>query len=135
MTVQPIIEAEDVLVSAIRDALSGLVGEMPDGRPKLFYLVADEGAAQPLAIFQLQSDIQRLDRIGGAGATTLVTLRANAASAKAARAYLNSIAPGMDTLTYPGYEIQARYHRTPPPLFTGTAYQAAHIWRVNMERV
>jgi hypothetical protein len=133
MSAEPILTAETVLTTAIRNALAPGVGTH-QGRPKVYYQLNTDGAAKPLIIFQFQDDITRLDWIGKVGATVPVTIKALAESAQAARELLETAAPGMNSLSYAGYILTARYLRSPaiPPL-NGT-YQSAHIFKITIER-
>jgi hypothetical protein len=133
MSATPILDAETVLATAVRDTLAPLVGTY-NGRPKVYYQLAEQGAPLPFVVFQFQSDIARINRIGDIGATTLVTVKALAESAADARSLLATAAPGMGNLEYAGYTLSAVYLRSPilPP--HGGVYQSAHIWRVAIER-
>lgn len=129
----PILTAETILVDALKAALTPYVGTY-NTRPKAYYQMAEQGAPLPYTIFQLQSNIARLDWISDTGAETLVTLKALAANGSAARDLLNTVAPAMDALSSPGFTIAARYEASPPiPPSNGT-YQAAHLYRVRIER-
>lgn len=133
MSTAPILDAETILTTALRNALSSAVGTW-QGMPKVYYQLNTDGAPKPLIVFQLQTDITPDWRIGSAGASAQVTIKALAESGKAARELLATAAPGMDALTYPGYTLKARYLRSPSiPPRDGT-YQSAHIWRVSIER-
>lgn len=134
MTTAPILTAEHLLIDAFKAALAPYVG-LWNGRPKAYYQVAEQGAPQPFVIFQAQADIGRLDFINQTGADVLITVKALAASGTAARALLNDITPGMDALASTGYTITARYVRSPSiPPANGT-FQAAHTFRVRIERI
>ena len=133
MSTTPILDAELILTTAIRNALSSAAGTW-QGRPKVYYQRNTDGAPKPLIVFQLQTDITPDWRVGSAGASAQVTVKALAESAKAARELLAVAAPLMNVLSYPGYSLKARYLRSPSiPSQDGT-YQAAHIWRVSIER-
>src|SRR5689334_16141963 len=112
----PILDAEIIIATAVRDALASLVGTY-NGRPKAYYQLAEQGAPKPYVVYQLQADIAPRWRVGSAGATALVTVKALAESAAAARELLATAAPGMDSLSYDGYTLTARYVRSPsiPP--------------------
>lgn len=133
MTATPILTAESLLIDALKAALTPFVGTY-NGRPKAYYQMAEQGAPLPFVIFQLQSDIARLDWIDETGAEVVVTLKALAANGSTARTLLNDAAPAMDVLSMVGYTIAARYERSPgiPPA-NGT-YQAAHVYRVRIAR-
>jgi hypothetical protein len=130
---EPILTAEAIIANAIVTALTAHVGTF-NGRPKAYYQLAEQGAPLPFVVFQFQSDIGRVDRIGGVGATALITLKALSDSASAARALLATAAPSLATLTATGYTLKARYVRSPiiPPI--GGVYQSAHIYRLTIER-
>jgi hypothetical protein len=129
----PILTAESLLIDALKAALTPYVGTH-NSRPKAYYQMAEQGAPLPFVIFQLQSDIARLDWIDETGAETLVTLKALAGRADDARELLHTIAPAMDGLSAAGYTITARYERSPGiPPSNGT-YQSAHVYRVRIAR-
>jgi hypothetical protein len=133
MSTEPILSAELIIATAIRDALAPFAGTYND-RPKVYWQIAEQGAPRPYLVAQGQSDIGRVDYIGDVGATALITLKALADSAKAARDLLAAASAGMRNLTYAGYTIQARYIRSPliPPI--NNVYQSAHIYRITIER-
>jgi hypothetical protein len=133
MSAEPILTAELIIATAIRDALAPYAGTYND-RPKVYWQLAEQGAPKPYLIAQGQSDISRVDYIGDVSATALVTLKALADNAKAARDLLFQAAPGMNNLTYAGYSVRARYVRSPiiPPL--NNVYQSAHLYRITIER-
>lgn len=133
MTSTPILTAETILTTAIRNALAPFVGTH-QGRPKVYYQVNTDGAPRPLLIFQFQSDISRLDWIGNVGATALITVKAQADDPDTAAELLALAAPGMSNLREPGATLTAVYVRSPiiPPI--GGVYQSAHIWRVSINR-
>lgn len=133
MTVAPVLDAETILAVAIRDALAPYV-ETHNGRPRCYYQLAEQGAPLPYLVYQLQADITPVWRLGLAGASALVTVRALAASAQAARALLRGATPGLADLIYPDYDITARYVRSPSIPPQNGVYQSAHIWRVSIER-
>jgi hypothetical protein len=133
MSTAPILTAETIIATAVRNALASAVGTY-NSRPKVYYQLAEQGAPKPLLVYQFQSDIGRVDRIGDVGASALVTVKALAESAVAARELLELAAPLLDGLSYEGYTVTARYLRSPiiPPL-SGT-YQSAHTFRITIER-
>jgi hypothetical protein len=133
MTTVPILTAEQLLIDALKAALTPYVGTY-DGRPKAYYLQAEQDAPLPFLIFQFQSDIGRLDWIDNTGAEVLVTLKALAANGSTARTLLNDAAPALENLSAPGFTITARYERTPGTLLTNGIYQALHVYRVRVER-
>jgi hypothetical protein len=129
----PILTAETILTTAIRNALAPYAGTH-QGRPKVYYQLNTDGAPRPLLIFQFQSDISRLDWVGDIGATALITVKAQADDLDTASALLALAAPGMANLAYGGYTIRTRYVRSPiiPPI--SGVYQSAHIFRITLER-
>lgn len=132
-TATPILSAELILATAIRDALAPFVG-LYLTRPKAYYQQAEQGAPLPYIVFQCQSDIGRLDHIGDTGATVLVTLKALAGDAKAARELLLAASAGMASLSYTGYVLTARYARSPAIPPSGGVFQSAHTYRITIER-
>lgn len=133
MSTAPILDAETILTTAIRNALAPYAGSH-QGRPKVYYQLAEQGAPRPLLVFQFQSNISRLDYVGDVGATALVTVKAQADDPDSAAQLLSLAAPGMGALHYGGYTITATYLRSPvlPPI--GGIFQSAHLWRVTLER-
>lgn len=129
----PILTAEDILVAAFKAAMAPYV-ETYNGRPKAYYQRAEQGAPQPFIIFQAQADISRMDWIDATGAEVLMTVKALAPRGSTARTLLQDVTPAMDALSSPGYTITARYERSPSIPPTDTTYQAAHIYRVRIER-
>lgn len=130
---EPILTAETILTTAVRNALAPYAGTH-QGRPKVYYQVNTDGAPRPLLIFQFQTDIGRIDHVGRIGATALVTVKAQADDPDTAVALLATAAPGMGALAYGGYTITAVYVRSPiiPPI--DGVYQSAHIYRITLER-
>jgi hypothetical protein len=133
MTDAPILEAEAVLAEAIAGALAPYVGTY-NGRPKAYYQLAEQGAPLPYVVFQFQSAIGRMDWIAQTGATVLVTIKALAANAKAARDLLATVAPGMDAITIDGYVITSRYNQSPTVPPQNSVWQALHVYRLRIER-
>lgn len=134
MTTAPILTAEQIIIDAFKAALAPYVG-LWNGRPKAYYQQAEQGAPQPFVIFQAQADIARLDWIDQTGAECLITVKALARNGSTARALITDIAPALDALSFPGFTITARYVRSPSiPPNDGT-YQAAHTFRVRIERI
>jgi hypothetical protein len=133
MTVQPILDAELIIATAVRNALAPFVGTY-NGRPKIYDGLAEQGAPKPLLVFQFQADITPSWYVNGVGASALVTVRSLAEDVDTSQQLLASAAPAMSTLTYAGYSLAARYVRSPriPPL--GSTYTSAHIWRITIER-
>src|SRR5690349_853449 len=127
----PILDAETILTTAIRNALAPSVDSY-QSRPKVYYALAEQGAPRPLLVFQFQSDISRLDYVGNTGATTLVTIKAQADDPDTAAELLAASSPGMSTLAYAGYTLTAVYVRSPiiPPI--ADVYQSAHIFRITL---
>jgi hypothetical protein len=132
MTDAPILEAEAVLATAIASALAPYVGTY-NGRPKAYYQLAEQGAPLPYIVFQFQSAIGRMDWIAQAGATVLVTVKALAANAKAARDLLAAAAPGMDAIAIDGYAVTARYNQSPTVPPQNSVWQALHLYRLRLE--
>jgi hypothetical protein len=133
MTAQPILDAELIIATAVRNALAPFVGTYLD-RPKVYDSLAEQGAPKPLLVFQFQADIIPDWRVGSAGASALVTVRSLAEDVDTAREQLASASEGMKHLSYPGYSVSARYVRSPKiPLLNGT-YTSAHTWRISIER-
>ncbi|HEU5097909.1 MAG TPA: hypothetical protein VFU22_02620, partial [Roseiflexaceae bacterium] len=66
MSTAPILTAETILTTTIRNALAPYAGTH-QGRPKVYYQVNTDGAPRPLLVFQFQSDIERLNRVGDVG--------------------------------------------------------------------
>jgi len=130
---EPILLAETIITTALRNALAPLV-DTYNGRAKAYWLLAEKGAPLPYTIFQAQSDITRLDRIGDIGATVLITLKTLAADEAQARELLARVAPAMANLAYPGYILTARYVRSPLIPASGGASASAHIYRLSIER-
>lgn len=133
MSTEPILTAETILATAIRNALAPIAGTY-NTRPKVYWLLGEQGAPKPFLIAQAQTPIERLDRIGDVGATALIAVKALAESGAAARDLLAAAAPRMNNLSYEGYRLKARYIRSPiiPPL--EGVYQSAHIYRITIER-
>jgi hypothetical protein len=134
MTTAPVLNAEQIIIDAFKAALAPYVG-LWNGRPKAYYQQAEQNAPLPFVIFQAQADIGRLDWIDQTGAEVLMTVKALAANGTTARALLNDITPGMAALASAGYTITARYERSPAIPPTATTHQAAHIYRVRIERI
>lgn len=133
MSDQPILTAETILATAIRNALAPVAGTY-NNRPKVYWQLGEQGAPKPFIVAQPQTPIDRLDFIGSVGATVLITIKTLAESGAAARDLLALAGPLMNNLSYDGYRLKARYLRSPviPPL-EGT-YQSAHMYRITIER-
>lgn len=129
----PILTAETILTTAIRNAIAPFVG-LHQGRPKVYYQLAEQGATRPLIVFQFQSDIDRLAYVGNIGATALVTIKAQADDPDSAADLLADASPGMADLAFDGYSLTAVYVRSPiiPPI--ADVYQSAHIFRITITR-
>src|SRR6185295_778490 len=107
MTAQPILDAELIIATAVRNALAPFVGTFTS-RPKVYDSLAPQGAPKPFLVFQFQADITPDWRVGSAGASALVTVRALAEDVDTARQLLATAAHGMAHLTYDGYTLTAR---------------------------
>lgn len=123
----PIYSAITILRTAIVSALDLLTA-----RPVAWVepLAADQ---LPYALAQSQdAGGASLTYIGAIDWTGLVVVRALATSLPAAEQLLDTLAPGMQTLSHTGVAITTRYDRplTIPP--ADGVYQAAHIWRVTI---
>ena len=129
----PILTAETILTTAIRGALAPFVSTY-QGRPKVYYRLAEQGAPRPVLVFQFQSDITRLDYVGNVGASVLTLVKAQADDADSAAELLALSAPGMQTLAYGGYTLTARYVRSPIIPLISDVFQSAHLWRIILER-
>ena len=138
----PILEAEDVLTTAIRDALAPFVDALLErfkGRPRVYYREAEQGCPLPFVIFQFQSDINRRDWIGESGGTALLTLKVFVSTTMfspvgTAPEFLSAVAPAMNAITMSGYTIKARYLRTPNLPQTSGTIQAGLTYRLSIER-
>jgi hypothetical protein len=133
MTVQPILDAELIIATALRNALAPFVGTFND-RPKVYESLAEQGAPKPLLVFQFQADITPDWRVGSAGASALITVKSLAEDSDSARQLLKSASAGMSTLYYPGYSVTARYVRSPKIPQFGNVFTSAHTWRISIER-
>jgi hypothetical protein len=133
MSAEPILDAELIIATALRNALAPFVGIFND-RPKVYESLAEQGAPKPLLVFQFQADITPDWRVGSAGASAPITLRSLAEDVDTARQLLGRASAGMSTLYYPGYSVTARYVRSPKiPMLNGI-YTSAHTWRISIER-
>lgn len=137
MSVTPIYSSIRLVRFAIVPALAALSG----GRG-VYWLQAPEGATLPVVIVQSQDaggvSTPRLNSLGWSGLITVKALaqaNGNGNAQAAAEALMEAIAPGMDNLTAPsGYDLSVEYVRPvviPPQ---EGIWQAAHIWRVSLER-
>jgi hypothetical protein len=133
MTVQPILDAELIIATAVRNALAPFVGTF-NGRPKVYDSLAEQGAPKPFLVFQFQADITPAWRVGSAGASALITVRSLAEDVDTARQLLGRASPGMHTLSYPGYSVSARYVRSPKIPQLNGVFTSAHTWRISIER-
>lgn len=134
----PILDAEQLLATSIRTALAPLVdGQVArfNGRPRVYWQLAEQQCPLPYVVAQPQGDIVLAGRVGAADATALVTVRALASDGATARGLLAAVAPGMAQLAAAGYDLTARYVRSPsiPPTPAGVC-QAAHMYRVTIAR-
>lgn len=104
----PPVNAEDVVARAIYSSLAPLMtGYQFAGSARCYYQVAPEQAPMPFLVYQLQSDINAVQRVGAWDGNGLILLRAVAETPSAARTLLGVVASGMDSLTVSGYHIQA----------------------------
>jgi hypothetical protein len=133
MSAEPILDAELIIATAVRNALAPFVGTFND-RPKVYESLAEQGAPKPFLVFQFQADITPDWRVGSAGASAPITLRSLAEDVDTARQLLKSASVGMSTLYYPGYSVTARYVRSPKIPALNGVYTSAHIWRISIER-
>lgn len=137
MTVIPIYPAIRLIRFAIVPALAALAG----GRG-VYWLQASEGAAFPFIVVQSQDAGGRGEpRLSSLGWSGLITVKAlaqangNGNAQAAAETLMEAVAPGMDALIAPaGYDLSVNYQRPVviPP--SDGVWQAAHIWRVSLER-
>jgi hypothetical protein len=134
MTVQPILDAELIIATAVRNALAPFVGTFND-RPKVYEGEGEQGAPKPLIVFQFQAPIEPTWYVNGAGASALITVKSLAEDIDSARQLLKSASVGMSTLSYPGYSVTARYVRSPKIPQLNGIYTSAHIWRISIERI
>ncbi len=104
----PPINAEGAIASAIYSALSTTMsGYQFAGSARCYYQVAPEQAPMPFIVYQLQSDIEPVQRIGGWEGNAAVVLRAIAGTPSEARSMLSLVAPGMENLTISGHHVKA----------------------------
>jgi hypothetical protein len=134
MTAQPILDAELIIATALRNALAPFVGTYLD-RPKVYEGLAEQGAPKPLLVFQFQAPIEPAWYVNGAGASALITVKAQAEDIDSARQLLGRASAGMRTLYYPGYSVTARYVRSPKIPALNGVYTNAHTWRISIERI
>lgn len=137
MAIAPIYSAIRLVRFAIVPALAAL-----SGGKGVYWLQAPEGTAFPFVVVQSQ-DAGGVSNpnLGSLGWTGLITVKALAdangsGNAQAlAESLMEAVAPGMDNLTAPAlYDLSVAYVRPvviPPD---SGVWQAAHIWRVNLER-
>jgi len=136
MSSKPPVTAETAIASAIYSAISPLMSAYQfAGNARCYYQVAPEQAPMPFIVYQLQTDIDPVQRIGDWEGTTTVLLRSVAATPAEARNLLTLVASGMDTLTYSGHHVDATWEGAlsiPPSI--GYA-QSALRYRVNVRKV
>lgn len=130
MTVTPIYSAIRLVRFSIVAALSARTTR------SVWWLQAPQTAVRPLLTAQSQDAGGRAERqIGALDWSGLIVVKAIADTLGAAEALMASVAPGMDALTtQAGYSITAIYDRPvviPPD---GGVWQAAHQWRVSINR-
>lgn len=130
---EPILTAEIIITTAIRNAIAPLV-DTYNGRPKVYWQLAEKGTPLPYTVFQGQTDITRLDWIGKIGAKVKITLKTLAVDSDRSAELLATVAPAMNTLSYPGYTLTAIYERSPMIPYAGGAYTSAHIYNLTIER-
>jgi hypothetical protein len=107
MSVPPV-NAEGAIASAIYSAIAPLMTAYQfAGNARCFYQVAPEQVPMPFVVFQLQSDIEPVQRVGGWEGNATVVLRAIAATPAEARSMLGLVASGMDNLTISGHHVKA----------------------------
>lgn len=114
----PPIQAEDAIARAIYGALAPLMTAYQfAGSARCYYQLAPEQSPMPFLVYQLQTDIDAVQRVGGWDGEALVLLRAVAETPAAARTLLGIVAPGMDSLSTTGYHVQAEWNGAPaiPP--------------------
>lgn len=131
MTPPPIYEAIPALRGAIYRALIAKTT-----RPVAWQQAA-QTAARPLVIMTSQDGGGQSEKsLGSLAWSGLVTLRALADSQLAAEQLMAAVAPGMESLSAPGYTVMASYERpiVLPPTTDGV-WQACHMWRVFIDRL
>jgi hypothetical protein len=124
----PIYDAIYILRKAIYEALDPLTAS------GIFWFQAAQGAALPFAIYQSQDLGGSAEKaVGKVWWRGLVTLRALATSQSAAETLMTAIRPGMASLAFTGYSIQATYDRPiviPPD---DGVWQTAHSFLVEID--
>jgi hypothetical protein len=131
----PPIGAEEAIAKAIYASLSPLMTAYQYvGSARCYYQLAPENAPMPFLVYQLQTDIDAVQRVGGWDAEAVVVLRAIAETPVAARALLSTVAPGMETLTVTGHHVQGVWDGAPaiPPSIGYV--QAALRYRVRVRK-
>jgi hypothetical protein len=137
MTAAPIIESIRLVRFAIVPALAALAG----GKG-VYWLQASEGTAYPFVIVQSQDgggqDTRAVGAIAWSGLITVKALAKANGSGNAqaeAEALMEQIAPGMANLSaQAGFVIGARHMRPIVLAPLDGVWQAAHLWRVTLER-
>lgn len=125
----PIYDAIAIVWAAIFAALDPLT------TAPIYWAQAEEGVNPPFVIGQSQDNggraEKRLDDLGWSG---IITIKAVAMDFGAAKTLMNTVAPGMASLTSVGYSLLADYMQPVviPPDDTGR-WQSAHQWRVYLE--
>lgn len=132
----PIPDAIAIVRVALYSALSPLCASY-NGRPKCYWLVAEQGAPLPLMISQSQDNGgQDASFLNGGGWEGLITVKALAASQSAAEALLAGVPAALEGMAHPsGYTIRATFDRPlvlPPK---DGVYQDAQIWHITLYRV
>lgn len=132
----PPVNAEEVVAKAIYSSLAPLMsGYQFAGSARCYYQVAPEQAPMPFIVYQLQTDINPVQRVGAWDGNGLVLLRAIASTPAEARSLLNTVASGMDNLTVSGYAVHSTWDGSLAlPGQIGFA-QSALRYRVNVRKV
>lgn len=134
MSTTPILDAELIIATAIRNALAPIAGTYNE-RPKIYWLQAEQGAPHPLLIAQAQTPIKVKAYIGMVQATGTIVIKALGKDAASARDLLALAAPRMELLDYPEVSIQATFLNSPilQPTPTGV-HQSAHAYRITITK-
>lgn len=141
MSTTPIFDAETVLATAIRNALVPIAGTLTDGRPRVFWQLAEQdpttgkSIAPPFLVAQPQAPIVPVEYVGRLNVSALITIRALHTSAKAARELAALAGPQMALLSYDGLTLSARWVNSPIiPRDNAGVYTSAHQFRITIER-
>lgn len=134
MVADPILNAETLIATALRNAIAPVVGDY-NGRPRVYEGLAEQGAPLPLVVFQFQAPITPTWYLDRAGASALVTIKTLAHDIDSARSLLAQAAACLTNLSAPGHSIIARYVSSPRiPVLNGV-HTSAHQWRISLERM